>query len=305
MSTANLQKLVTPIVTDVLDGKYQQRTDEWKSFMKEITGMPYDFHQLSVMSGFGNAVLKNPGQTTSYDQAQFLYTVQMYYQTYALAFALTKEMIDDSKVNVDTIKLFSEQLVMSLLENREIITANVLNTGFNPLVTQGGGGDGQPLFSANHPSAGGAPNRSNILLTPAVLSQTSLEQMLINISQAKDAKGKFIRLTPEYLIIPPALAFQARTILGSELRSDTANNSINALKGHIKDYRVVTRLTSPSAYFMTTQGYNDLGVVLVRREAPATAKEGDFDTDSLRFKIRERFSVGWGDFNAMWGTTGI
>lgn len=304
MTPQNLQKLVTPIVTDVLDGIYDQREDEWRVFMEERKGQPYEFHQLSVMSGFGNAILRNPGQTTSYDTAQTLYTVQAYYEVYALAFALTKQMIDDSKVNVDTIKTFSRALGQSLVETKERNAANLLNNGFNTSYKQVGG-DGQPLFSLNHPSAQGTGNRSNTLLVPAVLSQTSLEQMLINISKAKDARGKFIQLRPQDLVVPPALRFVAPVLLNSVLRSDTSNNALNAVYGELKGYKIVTRLTSDTAWFITTQGYNSDGILMLTREMPHTAQEGDFDTDSLRFKIQERYAFTWADFLCIYGTTGV
>lgn len=306
MTAQTLQRTVTPIVTKIIEGIYEQTKDEWRNFMKEEKGMEYEFHNLTVMYGFGQAPLRNPGEATAYDTAGVMYNINIYYNVYSLAFAMTKQMIADSKMNLQAIKLFSRHLAQSLIETKELNCANILNFGFNPNFAQAGGGDGQPLFSANHPSAAGTPARSNILATPALLSQTSLEQMAINISKQKDARGKFIKLKPKALIVPPEQRFQAQALLESVLRADSANNTVNVMNGYFDDgHKVVTRLTSPTAWFVTNEGFSGDGVLLLTREMPHVAQEGDFDTDSLRIKTQERYGLGWGDFLCMAGTTGV
>ena len=71
---------------------------------------------------------------------------------------------------------------------------------------------------------------SNILATNAALSQTSLEQMLIQIRKAVDNNGKRIRLQGRKLVVSPDNVFQAEVLLKSVLRAGTANNDINPIK---------------------------------------------------------------------------
>lgn len=307
MNSGSLQRLVTPIITQTVKSLYEQRTNETIGLIDEREGQPFEFHNITLLYGFANAPLKNPGEAISYDQGGVLYNINVYYQTRGLAFAVTEEMVEDGKANIDVITTFSRHLTQSMVETQEKDKANMINFGFNPNFIQNGG-DGVPLFSSNHIGVGPNNNQSNILATPAVLSQTSMEQLLIQIRKARDPRGKYIGLKPEWLFVPPELQFQARVLLESVLRSDTANNSINSVNGFLKGYKVISRLTSPYAYVISTTGFQGDGLVLYHRGAPrpsAIAREGDFDTASLRFKTTMRYGQGWADWRAVFGSTGI
>jgi len=179
--------------------------------------------------------------------------------------------------------------------------ANHLNRAFNSSYK---GGDAVELISNAHPVIGGT--QSNLLITSAVLSQTSLEQMLIQIRNAKDSNGKNIRLMPQKLIVSPSNVFQAEVILKSVLRSGTANNDINAIKsmGMLSgETAVVSRMTSNTAWFVETDAPNGLKVLTRRRLE--RSMEGDFETDSVRYKATERYGSGWTDWRKLFGTPGV
>lgn len=305
ISKQSLGIVATPIVTQVIKGLYEQRANEWKAFMEEKEGDKYEFHQIVTLHGFGSAPMRSEGESFAFDQAGLSYSTQIPYALYGLGFGMTQESIDDTRLNVDTMAVFGEHLAQSIIETEEINAANLLNNGFNSRFTQTGG-DGQPLFSANHPSFGGAPSVSNIAVTPSILSQTSLEQMLIQNGKQKDARGKFIRLTPKNLVVPPELGFQAQVILESVLRSDTTNNAKNVLNGYFTEGRkIVTRLTSPTAWFINNQGFRDTGVMRLKRGDVKVTKEGDFMTDVMRVKAGVRQGYGWGDFRCIMGNSGV
>jgi hypothetical protein len=147
---------------------------------------------------------------------------------------------------------------------------------------------------------------SNKLSTAASLSQTSVEQILIQIRGAIDNNGKRIRLKAEQLVVPPALEFQAEVILKSVLRSGTADNDLNPIKstGMLpKGTHVVTRLSSSKAWFVQTDAEN--GLMLVMRRPMEKSMEGDFETDSMRYKATERYATGWHDARNLFGTQGV
>lgn len=306
MTPGAFQRLLTPIVTEVADAQFTQRVGECDKFIKNKKGQPYEFHNASVMYGFGNAPIKNPGESIAYDQAGLFYSINFYYQTRALAFALTQEMIDDGKANVDLMRTLAEQLVMSLHETIERDKANMLNLGFNPAIIQNGG-DQQPLFSVNHPGIS-TPNQANTFIG-ATLSQASLEQMMILIRKTTDPRGKYIELKPQTLIVAPDNQFQADVLLNSILRSDVSTNAINPLNQYMDGYQVVSRLTSPVAWFCSTGNYRGDGLTLFHRGAAVpsspTGKEGDFDTDTLRCKIDYRYVLGYGEWRSMFGNPGV
>jgi hypothetical protein len=188
-----------------------------------------------------------------------------------------------------------------LIETKETLSANVLNVAFNAAYP---GGDGVQLNSASHPIVNGVT--SNLLTTPANLSQTSLEQMLIQIRQAVDNNGKKIRLVPKQLVVAPGNIFQAEVLLKSVLRSGTADNDVNPIKsiGLLDEgAAVLSRLTSATAWWVQTDAPE--GMKLLMRRKLEKTMEGDFETDSMRYKATERYDVGFTDWRAMYGTPGV
>jgi hypothetical protein len=147
---------------------------------------------------------------------------------------------------------------------------------------------------------------SNTLTTAAALSQTSLEQILIQIRNAVDNNNKRIRLTPTQIVTGPSNVFQAEVLLKSTLRTGTANNDINPVKSMgmlSKGQANISRITSTTAWFVQTDTPN--GLKLLTRRALDRSMEGDFDTDSMRYKATERYIPGWTDPRALFGTAGL
>jgi hypothetical protein len=95
---------------------------------------------------------------------------------------------------------YAKHLAQSLIETKETLAANILNRAFNGSYT---GGDGVSLDQRF------SPDRERHVQQPADdrscnLSQTSLEQMLIQIRNAVDNNGKRIRLTPKKIVAGPS-----------------------------------------------------------------------------------------------------
>jgi hypothetical protein len=107
------------------------------------------------------------------------------------------------------------------------------------------------------------------------------------------------------LILPPALQFTAERILKSEQRVSTSDNDINAIKsgGYMpQGFTINHFLTDPDAWFVKTDSPN--GMKHFVRSPLKTAMEGDFETGNARYKARERYSFGWSDPRAMYGSPG-
>jgi len=150
------------------------------------------------------------------------------------------------------------------------------------------GGDGQPLFSANHPLVSGGVN-ANTPATQTDLNETSLEAAVIQIAAWTDERGLLIAAKPRKLVVPPALQFVATRLLETELRVGTADNDINALKnnGSIPEgYTVNNYLTDTNAWFLCTDVPN--GMKHFVRTPLQNSMDGDFDTGNVRYKSRER-----------------
>ena len=300
MRSTDFRSIVEPILNEAFDGVYDQRADEWSTVFREQSGIPRNYHEEPVLYGFGAAPQLPDGSPVTYQQGGVLFLQRYVYQVFGLAFALTKVLVEDGD-HIRIGQVYAKHLAQSLVETKELLCANVLNRAFNSSYP---GGDGVALNSASHPIVNGT--FSNLLNTAANLSQTSLEQMLIQVRQAVDNNGKKIRLQPLKLVVAPGNVFQAEVLLKSVLRTGTANNDINPIKsiGLLPEgASVISRLTSATNWWVQTDAPE--GMKLLMRRALEKTMEGDFETDSMRYKATERYQVGFTDPRAMFGTPGV
>ncbi len=301
MRSTDFRSIVEPILSSEFDGIYKQRKDEWKQIFKIEEGTKRSYHEEPVLYGMGAAPELPDGAPVTYDSGGVLFIQRYVYQVYGLAFALTKVLVEDGD-HIRIGQTYARHLAQSLIETKETLGANILNRAFT-----GGayvGGDGVSLVNTAHPIATGT--FSNQLTTSANLSQTSLEQLLIQIRNAVDNNGKRIRLTPKKIVTGPSNVFQAEVLLKSALRAGTANNDINPVNsmGLLSEGQAnLSRITSTTAWWVETDAPE--GLKLAMRRGLEKSMEGDFETDSMRYKATERYAFGWTDPRGVYGTPGI
>ncbi len=258
------------------------------------------FEEEVMLSGFGQAPTKGEGAAVAYDTAGEAFTARYTHETIALAFAITEEAVEDNLYDKLSAR-YTRALARSMANTKQVKAASVLNNAFSSSFV---GGDGVSLVNSAHPTTGGG-NLSNTLATQADLNETSLEQALIDIAAFIDERGLKIATRGMKLIIPPALQFTAERILKSEQRVSTSDNDINAIKtgGYLpQGFAVNHFLTDPDAWFVKTDAPNGLKHFV--RSPLKTAMEGDFETGNVRYKARERYSFGWSDPRAIYGSQG-
>lgn len=300
MRSTDFRSIVEPILNQTFDGIYTQRADEWKQVFREFNGTPRAYHEEPVLFGMGAAPELPDGQPVTYQSGGVLFIQRYNYKVFGLAFALTKVLVEDGD-HISIGKTYAEHLAQSMIETKETLCANILNRAFNGAFV---GGDGQALNVTTHPIATGT--FSNLLTVAANLSQTSLEQMLIQIRNAVDNNGKRIRLDPQQIVTGPSNVFQAEVLLKSVLRTGTANNDINPVKsmGMLpKGQANLARITSTTAWWVQTNAPQ--GMKLAMRRKLEKSMEGDFETDSMKYKSTERYIPGWTDPRALYGTPGV
>jgi len=258
------------------------------------------FEEEVMLSGFGTADVKPEGSGVQYDDAQETYTARYTHETVALAFALTEEAIEDNLYDRISSR-YTKALARSMATSKQVKAANVLNNAF--AASGYNGGDGESLCGNAHPTLNG--NQTNIPTTASDLSETSLEQALIDIASYQDERGLKIAAQGMKMIIPKELQFTAERIMKSQGRVGTADNDINALKsmGMVPQGYVVNHyLVDTDAWFIKTDVPN--GMKHFVRAPLKTAMEGDFDTGNVRYKARERYSFGWSDWRGIYGNQG-
>jgi len=301
ISRSQLVKELEPGLNALFGLEYNRYDNEHAEIFNTETS-DRAFEEEVMLSGFGTAANKAEGAMVTFDQASEVYTSRYTHNTVALAFAITEEAIEDNLYD-RLAGRYTRALARSMAQSKQITAANVLNNAFD---TSGSfnGGDGKALCTTDHPLANGGSFR-NELTTAADLSETSLEQSLIDIAAFVDERGLKIALQGRRLIIPKELQFTAERIMKSPQRVGTADNDINAMAnmGMIPEgYRINHFLNDTDAFFIMTDAPN--GMKHFVRSPIKTAIEGDFDTGNVRFKARERYSFGFSDPRGIFGSPG-
>ena len=257
------------------------------------------FEEEVMLSGFDKAAVKSEGAAVVYDSAQETYTARYQHETIALAFSITEEAVEDNLYDKISTR-YTKALARSMAQTKQLKAAAILDGAFTTSV----GGDGVALCATNHPVIAGT--FANELGTPADLSETSLEQSLIDIAKMTDERGLKIAAKGMKLIIHPAQQFAAERIMKSANRVGTADNDANAMKsmGMIPQGFVVNNFLADSeSFFIKTDVPN--GMKHMVRAPIKTAMEGDFETGNVRYKARERYSFGFSDPRGIFGSPGV
>jgi len=296
MNRASFAKMLEPGLNTLFGLEYDSYPAEYEAVFESNTSQKA-FEEDVLLAGFGNAPTKSEGSAVSYDAASQQWTARYQHETVALAFSITEEAEEDGQYG-SIASRYTKALARSMASTKEIKAANILNTA-----TTVNGGDGAPLLSATHPTQNG--NQSNILATPADLSEVSLEAILIQIADMKDDRGLRVAAQGTQLVIPTAYTFVAERLLESQLRTATADNDINAIRqgGYLpQGYHIMRRLTDSDQWFVQTDIPD--GLKMFQRSPMKKGMEGDFETGNVRYKVRERYSFGATDWRGVFGSQG-
>lgn len=298
ITTGNHPKALWPGIKAWWGRVYDEHVVEYTDiFDTESSSRAYE--EDVEVTGFGLAPVKAEGQGVSYD-SESQQTVSRYtHVAYALGYIVTYEELSDNLYEMVS-KRRSQALAFSMRQTTENVGANVYNNGFDANFT---GGDSSAMLVTNHSTLSGS--QSNILAVAADLSEASIEDLIIQIMGATNARGLKISLMPKTLIIPRQLWFEANRIVGSVLQNDTANNAINVLKstGVFTDRPIVNHyLTDVDAWFIRTNAPR--GLIHYRREATSFETDNDFDTSNAKAKSYQRESFKWTDFRGIYGSPG-
>lgn len=277
---------------------YNRYTPEWTDLVDKKMSRK-NFEEIVQSTTFGLAPVKEEGKSVSYTDHQQGYVTRATHVVYGLGYAVTRENLEDNLYKEISLKN-SSLLAESMHQTKENVVANVYNRAFNSSYTFG---DGVELIASTHPDTTGGTS-SNILSTAAALSEAALEDIAIQIGQATDDVGLRIQLKPVSIHIPIDLQFEAERILKSIQRVSTADNDLNAIKtmsvfpGGAK---VNHYLSSTTAWFVRTS-ISRGGLCLFQRRPLEFTQDNDFDTENLKAKTTERYSVTCADWRAIYGS---
>ena len=305
INSGSFAKALWPGVNTWYGDAYAQYPVEWDKLFEKNTSRKA-FEEDVGSSHFGLAVQKAEGAPVTYDTSRQGFTSRYNHVVYALGFIITREIYEDDQYDVVG-KLKAQSLAFSMRQTKEIVAANVYNRAFN---TSYLGGDGSTLIasaggggSASHPAIAGG-TWTNGVATAVDLSEAALEQAVIDIAGFTNDRGLKIAVRPKTLIIPKELMFEATRILKAEGRTGTDLNDPNALKtmGMVPEVVVNHYLTDTDAWFLRTDVQN--GLKYFERRGDEFGMDEDFDTENAKYKATARYSFGWTDPRAIYGSPG-
>jgi hypothetical protein len=292
----NLRQL-EPGLNSLFGQTYNLYPKEWSDIFDTFTS-DRAYEEEAMISGFGAAVKKAEGAPISYDEAGEGWVARYLHETYALGFVITEEAVEDNLYEKISTR-YTRALARSMAHSKEIKAVSVLNNSQN---TGYLGGDGKPLIATDHPLLNG-DTFSNKATTD--ISETALEDAYIKISQFTDERGLPIATKIKKLVVPVASTFIVERLLGSLQQSGTGDNTVNAIRttGVMSgSYTVNHYLTDPDSWFIITDIPD--GLKHFQRSPMRKGMHTDDKTGNMMYYARERYSFGWSNPRAVFGSNG-
>ena len=299
ITTASHPKALWPGVKAWWGQVYAEHPEEYPDlFTKDTSTQNYE--EDVQLTGFGLAPRKSEGAGVSYDSEVQGFVTRYVHIAYALGYIVTKEELDDNLYEKVS-KRRAGSLAQGFRQTKENVAANIYNRAFNATYL---GGDGVALCSTAHPNTTGG-TWSNKPTVDVDLSEASLEDAVIAIMGMTNDRGLLIQVMPQTLHIARQEHYNAHRILKSVYQSGNANNDVNVLKatnafpGGIK---LNHYFTAAHAWFIRTNVQD--GMKYYERTAISFDQDNDFDTMNVKAKGYERYSFGWSDPKAVYGSNG-
>jgi len=295
VGTSNFGELLWPGIKEL----YGERYNTWeKIYTKVFDVIKSDmaFEKFQGVTGFGLAGVKDQGKAVPYADPLLGFQTIIEPVVYALGATVTVEMYEDEQYN------FIDQIPKLLADTTKQTVETVAHTVFNNAFdTNYAGADGTSLCSISHPLVDGSGTYANRPTVAADLTQTSLENAAIAISNFVDDRNKKINLKGKTLLVSTADQFVAEKITGTQYKVDSADNTINPMYGK---YKVVVSpfLTDPDAWFLLTDAPQ--GLIFTQRREPKLERQNEFDTMNLKFIVHTRFGVGFVNPRIVYGSPG-
>lgn len=295
----SLSALLVPGLHKVFIETGEERPNEYQSVFNspDMGWNPITDQQIS---GLGTAQSMPEGDRFTIDRPILGGTRAYEAVPFGLGFEVTYAMWEDEQYGVMNEE--SKLLARASRNRMEVEAWSVLNNAFSS-AGNGAGFDGLALCSTSHTRLDGGAVQANRPSVDVGLSQTGLQAMFLRYEGMVDHRGLPRLMNPSMLVIPPALKFTARELLGSTQKPYTTDNEINPLMDEDLYYMVSHYLTSSTAWFaLAAKGVHDLNFFV--RSQPIFDSFDDPNTKNAVFTVWQRHIPGFGEWQGADGTTG-
>lgn len=237
------------------------------------------FVEDAKMAGFGPLQPIAEGGPVTYDEAITPIFRRYDYTVRGLGYKITDKLIRNEQYS--QVELFERDLRRALDADIEEFVADLFNNATNTTISTGF--DSLALASTAHTRQDGGPVQSNRNSSDVALSLGALHDAIIQFNKWVNDRGRPIRYSPKFLLIPPDLEITAREILESEMRHDTANNAKNVVTRYGIE-PIVWRWLEGTTYWALLGEGHDINFLWQIR--PESKSETDFETDVIKRKVR-------------------
>lgn len=216
---------------------------------------------------------------------------------YGLGASISEEAIDDGKFSL--VADLMRRMARSARESQEISGMNIFNNGFSSELCA----DGLSVFNSAHllPSGGTFRNRPTSF---SDLTVSSLDAALTDFeTQFVGDSGIYYRIMPKILLVHSSNKRNAKELIGSDLKPETAENNMNSLKEEGLIVVSTPRLADPDAWFLLGAP-SDTGLRIINRASIQTKSNENFDNDTVKYKSRYREKIGVTHAYGVYGNSG-
>lgn len=256
------------------------------------------------MGGFGLWEKKDSAGSVQFQDTLDPQALQYIHEEFASGFTVERKLVDDEQYN--QIAKMAKALGRAARATIETKAAEIFNNAFTV-----NGFDGTPLISNTHKRLDGGTMSNRLQATDGgaadgALSDKNLKAALVQMRRQVDDRGILIQTQPKLLVIPPALEYQANTILQSANLSVNGTgsgmtNDKNVIQGKLRPV-VMDYFTSNTSWFLLDPTVAEINFFW--RKRLEFKQDEDFSTMQAKYRGYMRFSAGYSDYRGIFGSLG-
>ena len=215
--------------------------------------------------------------------------------------------VDRNHIEDDTLGIYAPQAEMaghSAAQLPDEIVFDLVDNGFNNTCY-----DGQYFFDTDHPVGDGVvSNKGTVALSVATqaAAQASYGAARTAMRKVKDDEGRPLNITPNVLLVPPALEDTANALMKNDRLEDGKPNPYKGTAEVVVD----ARLTSDTAWFLLDTTKPVKPIIYQERKKAVFVQQTDMNADDVfnrrkfKFGAEARAAGGYGFWQTAYGSTG-
>lgn len=284
-------ELLEPWVKRIFFRTYTDRALQYDQIFNVVTS-GRAFEDTFYIAGLGAYTVKPEGVPITYDspvQGDRKRTVML---TFALAFRVTMEMMQDDQHGV--ISKMPADLGTSARYSMETLAFGLINDSFTGATYVGlpeGDGTRRALVSTGHVFLRDTVSTWSNALSPAVaVSVSGIEAALTLYSNQQNEEGRYVNLSPSILLTGTALQWTVRKLLDGEREPFSADNTENPIADEGLTPMKSPHISSDTRWWLLAPK-GDHSLTFYQRKGVAFSEATDSDTFDRKFMSHWRGNV--------------